>query len=172
MRAAHLLIGSSMVGAGALAGLWLPLALMGSLALLALLRICWIEDNIASDLFGRDTLPTGYLNTLLRRRAFLWRWFAIQPPATPEISAHLMATSLRAEGQLWAALLLGWLAAICLQHGIFGPWLDLSLGLALFLAALQRADRLALTLAHVEAGTPLPDRLLLPPLRRTQGKPR
>lgn len=173
MRAVHFLIGALMVGAGALAGLWLPLGLMGSLALLALLRICWIEDNITSDLYGRDALPSGYLQTLEMRRLFMLRWFGVNLGAvSPDLSAHLLATALRAEAQLWAACLLGFVAMICAQHGPFAPSLDLTLAAALLYAALKRADRLAITLHHCDMGRPLPDEMLLPPMRRAQNRPR
>lgn len=173
MRAVHFLIGALLVGAGAMAALWLPLGLMGSLALLALLRICWIEDNITSDLYGRDALPSGYVQTMQMRRLFMLRWFGINLGAvSPDISAHLMATALRAEAQLWAASLFGFIAMICAQHGPFAEMLNLTLAGALFFAALRRADRLAVTLHHCDMGRPLPDELLLPPLRRAQDRQR
>lgn len=167
MRATHVLTGAALVAAGAMAAAWLPLGLMGSLALLALLRICWIEDNITSDLFGRDALPTGYQQTVLRRRLFLLRWFGHDPgPSAAETSAHLMATALRAEAQVWGVVLLGFAAMLTAGHGPFALGLDMALALVLFALALRHADRLALSLAHCEAGRALPDHLLLPPGRR------
>lgn len=167
MRMMHMLTGAALVAAGAMAAIWLPLGLMGSLALIALLRICWIEDNITSDLFGRDDLPPGYRHTLQVRRLFWLRWFGHDPGASAaEASAHLMATALRAEAQVSGVLLLGWAGLVVLRHGPFASTLDLALGGAIFVLALLRAERLALTLACCEAGRALPDHLLLPPRRR------
>jgi hypothetical protein len=51
---AHLLIGCGVVAAAALTGIWAPLNLVLIVALFALLRVCWLEDNITNDLIGRD----------------------------------------------------------------------------------------------------------------------
>lgn len=168
MKPGHVMIGALMVGAGALAALWLPLGLMGSLALLALLRICWIEDNITSDLFGRDTLPSGYVQTLERRQRFMRQWFGVDRAAVlPDQSAHLMATTLRAEAQLWGAYLLGFTSMICGQHGPFDSVVNALLAVGMMVLAFSRVDRLAVTLHHCDIGKPLPDAMLLPPLRRS-----
>lgn len=166
MRMAHILTGAALIAAGAMAALWAPLGLLGSFALIALLRICWIEDNITSDLYGREALPPGYRNTLQARRLFWLRWFGHDPGDATEASAHLMATMLRAEAQVWSLWLMGFAAMLTVQHGPFGLAINLTLGAALFYLALRRVERLAVTLAHCEAGRPLPDHLLLPPRRR------
>jgi len=167
MKPGHVLMGATLVAAGALVALWAPVGLAGALALLALLRICWLEDNIVSDLFGRDRLPAGYRSTAELRRLFFFRWFGICPEeTTAERSAHLMATAMRTEVQIWSTLLLGFLAALLAQHGMFGPALNLCLGAGVFILALTRADRLALSLAHCDEGRALPDHLLVPSRRR------
>ena len=167
MRMAHSLTGAALIAAGALAAVWLPLGLMGSFALIALLRICWIEDNITSDLFGREALPPGYRHTMQSRRLFWLRWFGHDPGASAaEASAHVMATALRAEAQVWGLSLMGFASMLTAQHGPFGLAINLMLAVVLFCLALRRVDRLAVTFAHCEAGRPLPDHLLLPPLRR------
>jgi len=167
MAAGHIITGAALVGAGAMAPLWLPFGPVGGIALLGLMRICWLEDNIISDLFGRDRLPTGYRNTARSRRLFVFRWFGIWPEeSTAEHSAHLMATAMRAEVQIWGAMLFGLSSTLVAQHGPFGPVLNIGLGLALFGAALMRADRLALTLRYCDAGRALPDHLLVPSRRR------
>lgn len=167
MKPGHVIMGAALVATGALAALWVPVGLIGALALLALLRICWLEDNIVSDLFGRDSLPAGYRSTAEVRRLFFFRWFGICPAeTTAESSAHLMATAMRAEVQIWATLLLGVAAAMVAQQGLFGPVVNLALGAALFVVALTRADRLALTLVHCDAGRALPDHMLVPSRRR------
>ena len=167
MRLAHVLIGAALVAAGALAAAWLPLGLMGSFALLAMLRMCWIEDNITSDLFGRDALPPSYRTTLQARRLFWLRWFGHDADTSvAEASAHLMATALRAEAQVWAVLLLGFAAMIVALHGPFGAVVNLVLGAVLIVLALRRVDCLCKTLAHCDAGCALPDHLLVPSRRR------
>lgn len=167
MRPAHIIVGAALVGAGAMTPLWLPFGLVGGIALLGLVRICWLEDNIISDLFGRDSLPAGYRNTAALRRLVLFRWFGIwSEQSAAEQSAHLMATAMRAEVQVWAVLLLGLASTLVVQTAPFGLVANAGLGLALFLVALARADRLAVTLAHCEAGRALPDHLLLPSRHR------
>ncbi|MHA7886390.1 hypothetical protein [Roseicyclus sp.] len=167
MKPGHIILGAALVGAGALTPLWLPFGPVGGIALLALMRICWLEDNIVSDLFGRDRLPTGYRNTAALRRLFLMRWFGIwSEESRAEQSAHLMATAMRAEVQIWGTLLLGLAATLTATAAPFGPWVNGGLGLGLFVLALLRADRLAVTLAHCDAGRALPDHLLLPRSRR------
>lgn len=175
MKPAHVWIGAALVAAGALAAIWVPAGLLGAIALLALLRICWLEDNIASDLIGRDTPPNGYRNTARGRRLFLFRWFGIVVPESGlEHSAGLMATAMRAEAQIWSTLLLGMAGALVAQHGVFGIAANLMLGCAVFGRALIAADRLAVSLMHCDAGQALPERLLVPVLRGLlsgQGKP-
>lgn len=167
MKPGHIIPGAALVAAGALAPLWLPFGLVGGLALLALMRICWLEDNITSDLFGRDSLPNGYRNTARFRRSLLFRCFGILPEeGLAERSAHLMATAMRTEVQIWAALLLGLTAMVVTLYGPFGAAVNAALGLTLFVVALTRADRLAMSLAYCDAGQALPDRLLLPSGRR------
>lgn len=167
MKPGHVGMGAAVVAAGALAALWVPVGLVGALCLLALLRICWLEDNIVSDLFGRDRLPPGYRSTAEMRRLFFFRWFGIRPDdAGGEGSAHLLATAMRAEVQIWASVLLGVAAALVAQRGMFGTPVNLGLGATLFVVALTRADRLALSLAHCDSGQPLPDHMLVPRSRR------
>ena len=167
MKPGHVILGAVLVGTGALTPLWLPFGLVGGLALLALIRVCWIEDNIISDLFGRETLPAGYRNTAQLRRLFVLRWFGIRAEESrAEQSAHLMATAMRTEAQIWAALLLGLAATLVARYGPFGLPVNLGLGAVLFVLALTRADRLALSLHYCEAGRALPDHLLVPSRRR------
>jgi hypothetical protein len=167
MKAFHIIIGAALVGAGALASVWVPFGLVGGIALAALIRVCWLEDNITSDLFGRKNLPNGYRNTAKFRRSILFRSFGIRPEeGRAEQSAHLMATAMRAEVQIWGALLLGLAATLVTQYGPFGMVANAAFGVALFLTALTRADRLAVTLGYCEAGRALPDHMLLPSGRR------
>lgn len=166
-RPGHIVLGAVLVGAGAFTTFLLPPGLLGVLALLGLIRICWLEDNIISDLFGQERLPPGYRNTARMRRHLLLRWFGIWRDESPaEASAHLMATAMRTEVQAWGSFLLGLAATLVAQNGPFGLAINVGLGAAIFLTALARADRLTVSLAHCEAGKALPDALLLPRARR------
>lgn len=166
-RAGHILLGAGLVASGALSAIWLPQGLLGALALLALLRVCWLEDNIVSDLFGRDRPPPGYRSTADLRRLFFFRWFGICPrDHGHEASAHLVATAMRTEAQIWATVLIAMAAGLVGQHGLFGPALNLGLAAALFVVALTRADRVAQSLMHCELGQALPDHMLVPARRR------
>lgn len=164
--AGQIVTGAALVAAGALAALWVPQGVLGALALLALLRICWLEDNIVSDLFGRERPPPGYRNAADLRRVLVLRLLGIWPKAEAEVSAHLVATAMRTEAQVWGTLLIAMAAGLVAQHGVFGAAMNLCLGAVLFGLALGRADRLALSLGHCEAGRALPDHLLLPARRR------
>ena len=167
VKPVHVLTGAVMAGAGALAGLWITPGLVGVAVVFVLLRVCWLEDNIVSDLFGRDTLPRGYRNTAVQRRNFLLAWFGIWArETTAEGSAHLMATAMRTEVQIWATLLWGGASALVALHAPFGTWISLCIATALFVVALTRADKLAGSLAHCEAGKALPAHMLLPLGRR------
>jgi hypothetical protein len=166
-KAGHVILGAVLVAVGAVSALWLPAGLIGAIALIALIRICWLEDNIISDLFGRDSLPPGYRSTADLRRLFLFRWFGIRADLSiAEQSAHQMATAMRAEVQIWAVLLFGFASALVARDGPFGPWGNAAVALVLFGMALIRSDRLAQSLAYCDAGRALPDHLLLPRRRR------
>ncbi|MDG3040159.1 hypothetical protein [Roseicyclus marinus] len=164
--AGRVMIGAGLVAAGALSALWVPPGLLGALALLALLRICWLEDNIVSDLFGRDRPPPGYRNAADLRRLLMLRVLGIWPRAAAEVSAHQVATAMRTEAQVWGCLLIAMAAGLVAQRGVFGPVTNLCFGAVLFALALMRADRLTLSLFHCETGRALPDHLLLPARRR------
>ncbi|MDG4648393.1 hypothetical protein P6F26_08040 [Roseibacterium sp. SDUM158017] len=165
---AHLCIAAGIVAAAALAGAWAPANLMGVVAVFALMRICWLEDNITNDLVGRDRLPGDYVNTAIRRGNFLRRWFGMEPAEDASaLPPHQLATAMRAEIQVWGCALLGMCATLVAKADFFGQPLDLALGAVLFLVALRRADRLVVSLAHCAEGRALPRRLLLPTRRRT-----
>jgi hypothetical protein len=159
----HLALATGVVATGALAGLWAAPGLMGVLALLLLMRICWLEDNITNDLIGRDALPGGYVNTAIWRGNLMRRFLGMQPrDDITDHSPHQLATSMRAEIQVWACLLLGLAATLTVQFAPFGPWLNGALGGLLLVLALNRTNRLTRSLAHCAEGRALPDRLLRP----------
>jgi hypothetical protein len=164
---AHLVIATGVVAAAALAGAWAPANLIGILALFALIRICWLEDNISNDLVGKDRLPGDYVNTAIRRGNFLRRWFAMEPAEdASQLPPHKLATAMRAEIQVWACALLGMSATMVAKAGVLGQPGSLVLGAVLFVMALRRIDRLLVSLAHCAAGEALPQNLLLPTHRR------
>lgn len=163
----HLFIATGVVAAAALLGAWAQPGLLGVLALFALMRICWLEDNITNDLVGRDRLPNDYVNTAIRRGNILRLVLGREPAeTTKDLPPHHVATAMRAEIQVWACMLFGMVSTLVAQRGPFGPLGDLALGAALFVFALRRVDRLLFTLAHCAEGRALPRHLLLPPSRR------
>jgi hypothetical protein len=167
LHLSHVLIGAAIVASSALAGAWAPANLAGILALLALMRICWLEDNISNDLLGKDELPGDYVNTAIRRGNFLRRWFGTEPAEDAGgLPPHKLATAMRAEIQVWACALFGLGATLVARAGIFGGLADLLIGAALLVVALRRVDRLVVSLDHCAEGRALPRRLLLPTHRR------
>jgi hypothetical protein len=167
MHLSHVLVATAIVASSALAGAWAPANLAGILALLALMRVCWLEDNISNDLLGKDELPGDYVNTAIRRGNFLRRWFGHEPAeAAGDLPPHKLATAMRAEIQVWACALFGLGATLVARSAIFGGVVDLLIGVALFVVALRRIDRLVVSLDHCAEGRALPRRLLLPTHRR------
>lgn len=166
----HLVLGCGVVATAALAGIWAPPNLLAILSLLVLMRMCWLEDNICNDLIGRDRLPGSYVNTSIRRGNFLRLWFGLETGEdATRLPPHQLATSMRAEIQIWACMLLGIAATLVAQVTAFGPAIALLSGAALLSMALARVDRLTVSLAHCAAGRALPRRLLLPTRRRSSG---
>lgn len=162
-RRPHLLLAAACVAAGALSAIWGPHGLLGLVVMIGLMRICWLEDNIANDLIGQEKLPRGYVNTVIRRRNFLWYWFRLRPGEdVTENSPLQLATGMRAEIQVWACLLLGYGSTVFAQFGPVPGWGNLGLGAGLFLLALRRADTLAVTLAHCAQRRVLPRERLMP----------
>jgi hypothetical protein len=166
---AHLLIGCGVVAAAALTAIWAPLNLVLIVSLFALLRVCWLEDNITNDLIGRDSLPGGYVNTAIRRGNFLRLWFGHEPAEdASKMRPHHLATVMRAEIQVWACMMLGIAATTVALVGPLGLIGNLVLGGGVLIVALRRVDRLMVSLAHCAEGRALPARLLLPTARRAE----
>ena len=57
--------------AGTAVAIWTPFGFSLLLGSVALLRICWIEDNIHQDLLEADRVPAGYRATQRRRATVL-----------------------------------------------------------------------------------------------------
>jgi hypothetical protein len=164
------LIGCGVVAAAAMTAIWAPLNLVLIVALFALLRVCWLEDNITNDLIGRDSLPGGYVNTAIRRGNFLRQWFGHEPAEdASKMRPHHLATVMRAEIQVWACMMLGIAASTVALVGPFGVTGNLALGGGVLIVALRRVDRLMVSLAHCAEGRALPARLLMPTHRRAEG---
>ncbi|MEM7489090.1 MAG: hypothetical protein AAF390_08190 [Pseudomonadota bacterium] len=151
--AVHVLLGAAVVATGAAVALTLPPALTGVGLLILLLRVCWLEDNIKSDLMGTDTMPANHARPLRDRAALLGGGPGIDDPA-------LMATALRGQIQALGAGGLGAVAILAAGHLTWPPAAALALGLALVWLAFRRVDRLSVTLAHLERGRPLSRRAL------------
>ena len=160
---AHLLTGTGLVMLGAEAGLLLPPVLVCLAVLFALLRICWLEDNIKTDLIGRSELPANHANPARDRQAVAWRVLGIAPDrdagrARPDI----VATAMRGQIQGWTAAVFGTLAVLAARDLDWHPLGNLALGGGLLVLALMRAEALRVTLMHLDAGRALPAHALAP----------
>ncbi len=159
----HLALATVLVLLGAFTGIWAASGLIAALALMALMRICWLEDNINNDLYGQDQIPVAYRNTVTWRGNILRRWLGIDPATDlSDHSPHQLATLMRAEVQIWACVLLGLTATLTAQFGPFGWGGNLVIAAAIFVVACRRIDKLVVSLAHCAAGRALPREKLLP----------
>jgi hypothetical protein len=149
----HVLLGAALVFLGASFALVLPPALTGAALILLLLRLCWLEDNIKSDLVGRTTMPANHEQPLRDRAPLMGRSEASRDPA-------LMATALRGQIQALGAAGFGALSTLVAGHLAWHPAAALALGLTLVWLGFRRADRLAVTLSHLDGGRPLPRAIL------------
>ncbi|MEM8822398.1 MAG: hypothetical protein AAGF30_02205 [Pseudomonadota bacterium] len=149
----HILLGAAIVATAAGFAVVLPPALTGVALVLILLRICWLEDNIKSDLMGTKALPANHEQTLRERAALLG--------TDPDIrTAAMMATALRGQIQaLWAAVF-GGLSTLIAAQLVWHPPLALSVGVFMVWLGFRRADRLLVTLSYLERGHPLPKDVL------------
>ncbi|MEM7643808.1 MAG: hypothetical protein AAF366_14940 [Pseudomonadota bacterium] len=149
----HILLGGAIVATAAGFAVVLPPALSGMALILILLRICWLEDNIKSDLLGTKALPANHEQPLRDRAAMLG--------TEPDIrSAAMVATALRGQAQaLWAAGF-GALSTLTATQMVGHPTLALFVGVVMVWLGFRRADRLLVTLSHLERGRPLPKHAL------------
>lgn len=144
------------VMAGAFAGLYLSLGFLALLALLVLLRMSWLEDNICHDLVDRTELPPSYLATARFRQQVVTAVLGHTPrESVAGLSPALVATQMRLEGHVWRAAYLAALALVLAHQLPLGYWPSVALAFAFFLLALRQADETALCLRHLEAGQPL-----------------
>lgn len=151
----HLLLGGLVVGAGAAAGLWLPLGAALLMLALALCRACWIEDNIHQDLLRAETLPPGYRACRERRSGFLGVVFGDGADAVS--CPRLLASELRLQAHLWSAFAWAIAAGAALPSGAAPA---VGAGALALLLALRHADYLAVGAALLARGAPLPPHLI------------
>lgn len=149
------IVGPALAACGALVALALEPALLAALAVMLLVRICWLDECIFSDLPGRDRLPVGYINTGRRRQRLAWRVLRLRPERdTADISPPLLASAMTAQAEgLWAF----GLAAGAMHVAGWGGATGAIAAACLLAVSLQRAVRLERALRHVSADTPLPE---------------
>lgn len=144
--ATRLALATGSLALGAWAGLALPAGLAAIVAMLALGRILWLEQNVFEDLTTGAPLPHAY-------RGAARRSGVDAPP--------LLATAMRAEAQAWGAAAFGLAASLALSQGE-GAVALLSWAV-LMVQGFRRTDRLVETLDHLSRGRALPlDRLRRP----------
>ncbi len=148
--AEQLVIGAAITVAGSAVGLWLPPALAIMVGIVALLRICWLEDNIHHDLLTSDRVPPGYKACRARRRAALPLF---RPHTLDETTCPVMlASQLRIQSHAWSSFLWSLAAAIILTGGslfaLIGGAIALGLGV-------RSVDRFALAQSVVLTGNRL-----------------
>jgi hypothetical protein len=151
---AHVLLGVGVFGMGVALALTLPPALTGVALILALLRICWLEDNIKSDLMGAGEMPANHQQPINDR-------VALMGGERPEAGdPALMATALRGQVQAWSAGCYGAVAILLSVHMGWTPGAALAALLGMIWLGFRRVDRLAVTIVHLRNGRPLPKREL------------
>jgi hypothetical protein len=164
---------SLMLACAFVLGSSLPFGLVILLILIGLLRWCWLEDNLHSDLLPATTLPTGYLNRLIERA--YWRWWLTGLPPTPHPCPKKLACLLRQQTWTLQAMLLGLFCGFLVTHA---PHLALLAPVFAWLALL-RLETVIATQRHIlVTNKPLPFHLvagrnplfislgLLPPARK------
>lgn len=132
----------------ALSGALLLPGLTAMLLLLVLLRICWIEDNLHSDLIHTKTLPIHYKNTQIRRAKF-FQSFHITTPI--ETCPQRMASQLRQQSWLLQAGLYAGLAGLITTHPFYWP-----IGLALLWLAMTKCETHLMTSLYLNKKQALP----------------
>lgn len=147
--AIYILLGCAVVVTGAAFAVTLPPALTGVALLMVLLRVCWLDDNIKSDLLGATEMPPDYLRAAARAPRL--------PGAEPlPDDPALMATAMRGQSQAWTAAGLGAASALVLAHSGWSTAPALLAATALIALAFRQADRLVTTMVHLDHGRPLP----------------
>lgn len=152
----RLALGASIVALGCATAIWLPQGLAFLLLGLAMCRICWIEDNIHSDLLPADEVPSGYRACRERRRLVLG--LPLSRGEGDTCCPKLLASQLRLQSLAWSAYAWAILAGATLQYAS-AP--GAACGVLCLAAALRSADYFALGQSWLLCGRPLPRHLLL-----------
>ncbi|MEM0938055.1 MAG: hypothetical protein AAF646_11905 [Pseudomonadota bacterium] len=156
-RMLSLMGGSALVLGGSAIALWLPAGVSVGLALGLLLRVCWLEENIRSDLMGATHLPEAYRRTqALQTR---WQQTLFGAASEPETCPRRIASGMRAQAHAHYALLSGGCAGF-LASATASPTAAVVLGGAALLVAFARVDRLVDAEARLAAGGALTDEML------------
>ena len=137
----HLVTGSVLLGAAAVAVPLVPGPLVALALVVIVLRLLWLEENISDDLSvvaRRRIRPTGPNGPLAR------------------------ATAMRAEAQAWSVAAAG-IGASLAWLGVDGP-MGVALWAVAFGLGLRRVDRLVETLDLMAAGRALDAESLLQPV--------
>lgn len=152
------------MGIAALFALRLPPETLALFALIGMVRLGWVDDNIANDLLDADRLPIGYINTFKRRQAVAWRLLGLRPVRDPAVvDPALLATRYRAEAQVLQSALLTGLAVSGAQ--LMPTPMAIPFFVVTFVAAWRQMARLSTTLLTLETGRPLSRRQLLSRVR-------
>jgi hypothetical protein len=149
----HVLLCAAVVVTGAASAVILPPALVGAALLFVLLRVCWLDDNIKSDLMGATEVPPDYH----RAAAEVPR---LKGPEGLHEDPALVATAMRGQIQAWTAAALGALSVMTLAHSGWPITPAILTAMALITLGYWQADRLVKTIVHIEHGRPLPPRML------------
>lgn len=152
--------GALAIAAGAFGAMNLTPSFAGVLGFLALIRICWLDDNIANDLLDRDVLPQSYRNAQ-RRQEHIESFLLGRPWGDKDLTPALVATRMRAEADVWLAVILSGTAALLAQTAPLGGGLSALLAFLGFGLAFRTADKVSATLWMVECGRPLPREALV-----------
>ena len=149
----YILIAGGVVFTGASAAAMLPPSLTGVGLLLVLLRVCWLDDNIKSDLIGATDLPVDYRRAAMEAPR-------LRPAEPLPDDPALIATGMRGQIQAWSAAALGALAVLVLTRSGWSATPALLGSMMLLSLSYWQADRLILTMLHLDQGLSLPPRAL------------
>ncbi|MEM9247905.1 MAG: hypothetical protein AAGB05_04305 [Pseudomonadota bacterium] len=152
-----LICGAVLVLGGSAMAIWLPLPIAAALTLAVLMRICWLEDNIRSDLMGAHDLPASYRQTQ-RLQALWWRALLGAAPA-PVRCPRQLASEMRLQAHALHAFVAGAASGI-LARVVDVPTAAVVLAGGALAGALWRVERLANAEAAMARQSVLSDEML------------
>lgn len=145
----HLSSQGAMMGCAIVVGFSLPPAGVAFFSIFLVMRLCWIEDNLYSDLIYAKTLPVGYKNTQIRRARF---FHGLGIHLDIETCPRRMASHLRRQSWILQGLFFGLVAgAITALGGVY-----LLVGLALTWHGMSRLEHNTVGLSWLENRQALP----------------